>query len=387
MDTEATSGVPGVGTDNVLSRSSLLPIRHILRLGSENQWSDLLATLIEIDPATASQAFRIGLGERDLRVYREYSVSPRDRIDLLLKTGDKVRAVVEAKVLSGLSTGQLTRYRRAIPRAGHYYLVTPERLPVGVGKETDWQALSWESVLSHFATSGKTTVAEVARSWLDHLDRSVPWLDVSTVWNAIGGNHDFIVALRGRMSWVFGQLERPPAMNVDLVESAAGPSWVARMYRPARKAGYTAIAEVQEALPVQDFPAAGTLNPKPLLGPSIKVALIQEDVKTSRNFDWDYLLDLWKRYMKPARDDWTTRSANPKAPHDRANWTAMQRKGGPAYLGIGFGENQARKYGSCMFGARFRLPADIQLGAVAKALNDTAQLVNAMAEENPPPSG
>lgn len=54
----------------------------------------------------------------------------------------------------------------------------------------------------------------------------------------------------------------------------------------------------------------------------------------------------------------------------------MVAKGGPRYLGIGFGDAQAKAPGSCMFGARFQLPPDV---TVAEALLATTDVMLAMA--------
>ncbi len=53
----------------------------------------------------------------------------------------------------------------------------------------------------------------------------------------------------------------------------------------------------------------------------------------------------------------------------------MVADGGPPYLGIGFGENQAKRSGECMFGARFQLAADATLATIAKELNATTKLI------------
>ena len=78
---------------------------------------------------------------------------------------------------------------------------------------------------------------------------------------------------------------------------------------------------------------------------------------------------------RPPSTDPPQAPARPKAPHDRAGWQRMVASGGPPYLGIGFGEAQARRSHECMFGARFQLPADVQLAAVANALSATASLM------------
>jgi hypothetical protein len=109
-------------------------------------------------------------------------------------------------------------------------------------------------------------------------------------------------------------------------------------------------------------------------GPSIKICLVQIDVATSAGFDWDYLRSLWE-IMGPAREDCVTAPARPKAPHDRAGWQRMVANGAPKYLGIGYGEAQARQAHECMFGARFQLPPEVTLQRVADELHGTADLM------------
>lgn len=109
---------------------------------------------------------------------------------------------------------------------------------------------------------------------------------------------------------------------------------------------------------------------------------MQTDVRTSAGFDWDYLYSFWPT-MAAARKSWVTTSANPKASHDRAAWTQMVDAGGPRHLGIGFGDNEAKRSGQCMFGARFQLPADTTLAKIADELNATTQLLLDLAAVSP----
>jgi hypothetical protein len=65
------------------------------------------------------------------------------------------------------------------------------------------------------------------------------------------------------------------------------------------------------------------------------------------------------------------------ATHDRQQWKSI---GSPAALGYGFGDREATKRGTCMFGAKFRLPADIRLGDLVDELQATASLILAMSK-------
>lgn len=238
-------------------------------------------------------------------------------------------------------------------------------------------------MLRAYRQSRHPWVAASAEAWLLHLDRSVPPVGPDTVWNDLVHGEDFVIAMRSRMTWVHRHIDPAPPVAHDLVVSAAGVSWVARLFAPARREGYRVIAEIEETLPVRDFPKwAGPEEHQPR-GPSAKMCLVQEGVDTSAGFDWDYLLAMWP-IMRDARSDWVTNAARPKAAHDRENHRAMIEKGGPRHLGIGFGEAQARMSGACMFGARIQFPADIRLRDLTQSLQDVGRLVVDMATVESP---
>ncbi|MFY1577402.1 hypothetical protein ACN26Z_21135 [Verrucosispora sp. WMMD703] len=58
--------------------------------------------------------------------------------------------------------------------------------------------------------------------------------------------------------------------------------------------------------------------------------------------------------------------------------------GTPPYLGIGFGEAQAKIDGVCMFGARVQLPPTITLGELTQELSNLCGLIDDMAKVVPP---
>jgi hypothetical protein len=356
-----------------------LSIGHIVPVDRENRWSDLLAVLVEADPDSAGQALGCGTLTRPVGVRREARAGLKDRVDLLVHAGGELHAVVEVKVFAGIGPGQLHRYRQAFPDPHHHILIFPARLALDTADQAGWCGLTWEQVLGSFAASSHPWVAATAKAWLGYLDSAVPAVEGQTRWNDLREGEDFVIAMRARMSWVFGRLRPPEPITHDLVGSSAGVSWVTRMHRPAARESYRVIAEAEENLPVRDYPRTAGPNATNVRGPSIKVCLLQHDVATSAGFDWDYLLALWN-IMDTARGDWVTTPAKPKSAHDRANWKAMIGKGGPRHLGIGFGEAQARRRGECMFGARLQLPADVELAAVVQALHEIGQLVQKMAD-------
>jgi hypothetical protein len=351
------------------------PIRHLVPLGAENRWSDLIATMIETDPSPVAGLFGLGDSPCQVAVQREAPAGGHGRIDLVFIVGTEKRCVAEAKVLSGLGLTQLRRYREAHPDASHHVVISLERLPVHVPASSGWHSVYWEDLLRAMIGSGNPWVAETASEWLSYVDRVVPPLSADTRWNDLRPGEDFVLAMRARMAWVYNELRPPLAVEHDLVGSTAGQSWVARLRTRANGPGYWVYAEAEERLGVRNYPKfAGDPNWGRVIGPSVKVCLLQTDVDTSTAFDWTYLRSLWPA-MHAARRDWVTASARPKASHDRTAWKRMVAAGAPPYLGVGFGDSQAKKRGECMFGARFQLPADVTLAAVAAELSATAKLI------------
>lgn len=142
-------------------------------------------------------------------------------------------------------------------------------------------------------------------------------------------------------------------------------------------------AEAEEHRGVRDIPKFANAATRPPLGPSVRVGLRQDGVTSSAEFDWDYLLSVWAPHARRRADDWVPASPRPKG-HDKANWQAMLAKGGPKYLGIGFGEAQTRISRSCMFGARFQLAPSITLGELVTTWRRPAELLLQMALVQPP---
>lgn len=358
-------------------------IRHLVHLRSETQWCDLLAVLIESDPRPLEDLLGLRLESENVRVRREVRAGGRDRLDLVIDDGERLAVVLEAKVLHTVDVGQLRRYEtvpapvRVVVQLAQFAVDLPENL--------GWQVVTWERLLEAF---GRVPgwVGVTAMHWRAQLEQSVPHVHRCTIWNDLRDGDDFVLAMRARMSWVAHQVSVPSGVDHDLVSSAAGVSWVARLTARAVAPGYEVIAEAEERLPVRNFPKYVTSTSPPPRGPSIRLSLCQRNVATSVRFDWDHLLAMWP-LMEASRDDWVTNRPNFRSNHDRANWKAMTDKGGPQFLGIGFGDAQARKYGSCMFGARFQLPPDVSLAEVAETLSETASLVKAMGEVERPVAG
>ncbi|WP_432487037.1 PDDEXK-like family protein [Kineococcus sp. SYSU DK018] len=359
-----------------------VPITHLLPLNSENRWSDLLAVLVEADPSCAAEELGLPTEVESVVVHREVAATGRDRIDLVVHVDGEAHTVVEVKVLSGLGRRQLDRYREATATARAHVVVFPEALTIDVSRVEGWRPLTWERLITAFTSSSDAWVAETAHAWLEHLRASMPRVGPDTRWNDLRDGEDFVVAGRARVSWVFGQLELPEPIEYDLSESSAGVSWIVRMWAPAAKPEYVVLVEAEEGLTVRDYPKWAGPSAKQPRGPSVKVLLQQTGVTTSAGFDWHYLADMWPA-MAAARSAWVQRRPQMKAEHDRAGWQSIAERGVPPFLGIGFGEGQTKHTRTCMFGARFQLPADVPLRQVVQTLEEVADLVLRMGAIEP----
>lgn len=99
---------------------------------NENRWTDLVAALIQTDPAPIARL----IGAEVDRVQREV-VAPgtghrSERIDLLLSRGKRSVAAIEVKVLSDLGLGQLNRYESAFADAASYFVLHLGQLPLSL---------------------------------------------------------------------------------------------------------------------------------------------------------------------------------------------------------------------------------------------------------------
>lgn len=357
-------------------------VHFALPINSENRWSDMLAVLLATDPKPICGLLGLDSVPDGFRVEREVLVDSANRPDLVLRSSSGTLAVVEVKVLAGLGVKQLERYVEAEPAADSYVVIHPHRLVVDVAHAPRWQALTWEGLLEAHCDSGNPWVKALAHAWTDHLDSALPKVGGDTAWNGLTDGEGFVVAMRARASWIYSHLQPPDSVDADMVGSSAGASTVVRLLTDAPVEGYKVMADLEERMNVRAIPKFANAAARPPRGPSIRVGLLLEGISSSAEFDWDYLLSLWP-LMRAERHDWVTRSAVPRAPHDRANHEAMVAKGGPKYLGVGFGEAQARITGQCLFGARIQLPPDIALSQVASTMDEVGELLVKLAAVDP----
>lgn len=126
------------------------PIRHTLSLENENRWSNLLALLIERDPSSGDEIFRLGHDLNHLTVRREESKSrakdadpttrKSDRTDIVIKIGNEDWSAIEVKVLSGLAPSQLARNEASYPNVKGFNVIYPSRLPIGLPPKSRWKS-------------------------------------------------------------------------------------------------------------------------------------------------------------------------------------------------------------------------------------------------------
>jgi hypothetical protein len=318
-----------------------------------------------------------------LAVHREVAVDSTNRPDIVLAIDGVRVAIIEVKVLAGLGANQLVRYQDAEPGADIYALIYPQRLAIPLAGP--WRGLTWETVLTAYARSDYPWVATTASAWLGHLDVALPKVGPGTIWNNLRFGDDFVIAIRTRMSWLFNQIHPIADVEYDLASSSAGAAvgWLVQLYSRTPVPGYTITVEIEENLPVRDYPKYFTAEGRLPLGPSAKVCLCQEGITTSTEFDWSYLLRLWP-VMKQARSDWVRNAARPKAAHDREGHARIVAAGAPSFLGIGFGEAQTKINGCCMFGARIQFPPDITLADLGAEVTRLSNLTLDLARTSPP---
>lgn len=356
-----------------------IQIGFVLPLNSENRWSDMLAVLFASDPGPMCKVLELDVDASEVMVHRELTIDPASRPDFVLKLGDKPLAVLEAKVLAGLGVRQLERYYDAEPSAAIYALVYPEAFEVNLDNRSPWKGISWEAILHAYAKSENPWVAGTARAWQDHLAASLPRLGGDTVWDDLLEGEDFVIAMRARICWLSRQLT-DATISHEVSGSSAGVSWILSLYAETSVPGYWIKVEIEESLPVRNYPARHrSANRYKARGPSAKVMLWQGNVCTSANFDWDYLRTLWPT-MDEFRQDWVRNSPNRKAEHEKAGLARIRAAGVPRWVGVGFGEAQARIKRSCMFGARIQFPRDVTLAQMSTEITHLGQLAKTLAD-------
>jgi hypothetical protein len=372
--------------------TTLLDLRFLLSINSENAWSDLLATLMDADQATTRRVLGISGGD-PLTVRREVAKSRArnlsDRPDLVIGSGGRTAAVIEVKLLAGLGHEQLERYHAYVDEPDRadcrFVAVSLQHLRLDTGHAAAWDNRTWEELLAPYAASPVPWVATTAAAWLRHIASQVPAVDGATVWNETGAL-DIYLALRLRSAYLYDNVDVPAGSSASIQEIGSGGLYVAIVDAPVPGTGYTVRWEATEHLPTQDV---GKLTDgSGLRGIEVRFFLVQQQVTSSRDFDWDHLHLLWHDHL--AAEDWIDWRRHP--PRKRHAWEVagvarLQELGSPAFLGYGFGEGQARLSGEVQFGARFVLPPTTTLAAAADVLSRVARLGSRMAAHPQLPRG
>jgi hypothetical protein len=164
-------------------------------VGNEARWSDLLAVLIATDPVPLAETLGLRHDPSALAVHREVALDTENRPDMILTAGEDRVAVIEVKVLADLGTGQLARYEAAEPGADVYALLYSGRLVIDLAGARRLRGLTWESVLTAYASSGHPWVAGTARAWLGHVEAALPEVGPDTVGNDLRPGEDFVIAV------------------------------------------------------------------------------------------------------------------------------------------------------------------------------------------------
>ncbi|MEU4089165.1 PD-(D/E)XK nuclease family protein [Streptomyces aureus] len=364
--------------------TDLPDLRFLLSINSENAWSDLLATLMDADQATTRRSLGIP-GDAPLVIRREVAKARArrlsDRPDLVVESMGRTVAVVEVKLLAGLGDEQLERYYEFVAEtdrdACRFMTVSLQRVRLDTGHATAWHNQTWEKLLASFVSSPIPWVATTAAAWLRHIASEVPAVDGTTVWNQIDGINLYL-ALRLRSAYLYDNVTVPPGSSRSVQEIGSGGLYVAIVDAPVPDSGYAVRWEATEHLPTQDV---GKLTDGTgLRGIEVRFHLVQQNVTSSRSYDWDHLSLLWHQYL--AAEAWIPWRPHP--PRKRLQWeidgvARLRQLGSPAFLGYGFGEGQTKLSGEVEFGARFVLPPSTTLAEATGVLSRVAVIGSRMA--------
>lgn len=368
-----------------------LDLHFLLPLSNENAWSDLLATLMSADQATARRA--LGLAESaPLTIRREVSksrgASESDRPDVVVEVDGRVVAVIEVKVLSGLGPEQLERYLAYVDQsdraACRFLAVSPQGLRINTQHAPEWRNISWEELVEPFVGSDVPWASATAAAWLNHLGTHVPRVDGATVWNDIAGPNP-LLGIRARAVYLHDRVDLPAGSTRTALEIGSGGLWATTIDATIPDSGYAVRWGLTESLPTQE--AVRLTDASGLRGPEVRFRLVQQGVASSRDYDWDHLAHLWRTYL--AREDWITWRQS--APRKKVQWekdgiARLAELGAPRFLGTGFGDGQARLSGEVELGAVFDLRPTLTLTEIADVLDRVVALGARMAADDRSPS-
>lgn len=363
-------------------------LSFLVPAANENRWSDLLASLIATDPLPVARLLGIECDAVRREVVVPGTVArSSDRLDLLLLDRGREVAAIEVKLLSDLGPQQLARYAIAFPAVKVYRVLHLARLPVNLHRAGPWQSLTWESVLTAYASSDHPWVRTTATAWIRQLNALVPPVGANTVWNDVPDDPSGLeLALRTRIAWLASRLDSWCELEHDIAQSSGGGNWAVRLWPDASTPDHYVTAELQEGLTAYEWkPDPAKPYRGRLPGPVVLLGLRQENTMTSANFDWPLLYRMFARLTineAGVPNDgriWQTTAARPTDPIDKQNWQRIVQAGAPRWLGKGWGMKVAQSTRLCHFGARFGLPPDSTLGAIDGELRRLEPLLVQMA--------
>ena len=259
-----------------------LPLQHLLGSFWENTWTGLSADLMQADPVTTARWLsavgatgalidKVASGEiapSELSVSTQYL-----KVDLVVAVLGTVVAVIEAKTLDGLQTGQLGRYSDAVSRRGKslptpevWVLLTLAALPAtreekaragGGGSDgtSRWVDATFEHFLDAFRSSTVPWVSSVATDWralINHVLSAADYHPVAGdrwVRDALGGQTvKAATMIRTRLTsqWLIDQVDErlaDPATDLSLAVRHFSRQRLGPELRRDRT-GFTLIAHV-----------------------------------------------------------------------------------------------------------------------------------------------
>lgn len=355
-----------------LDLSSLLPFE------SASRWGDTLTALARTDPGMLARALGVHEVAQEGRTWSVHREVPWDRAnlpDIVLRDQDgAVRVVVSAVVLGDFTVTRLARYQQTRPGADDYVVLTPRVFGERVPPE-GWRWRAWEDALAVFAGSSDLWSRETALWWLDEIQHALPSVDGATAWDDVSGRRvgrGIGASVRARLLWLDEQVPRVSGVERTLHGSSGDNGWILELRAATGQQGYSVVVECEEQLSPRYFTDPDAV-PR---GLTAFVALELSGVRSSRDFDWDYLLALW-HVMSDSGQAWTGNPARPKAPHDLAGQRSILERGAPAFLGAGYGEKNAQDHGCCLFGARIRFAGD----ATMAHLRDQVERLSVLAAQ------
>lgn len=145
-------------------------------LRTENDWSDLLCFLAELDPEPLRSALRLGQGtvtiRREVRV-KAHRGAPTGRVDFVVLLDGIERALMEMKLGAGAHGEQFAAYdawaeAKGIPAADRY-LVGPNADPIPDGPSTWSRRLTFSGLLGSWNSSSDDLARLLAVRAQQHL--------------------------------------------------------------------------------------------------------------------------------------------------------------------------------------------------------------------------